>query len=152
MILPITFLINVNGLFDFDLTFPAEATLFIILALVVTFVFLVPISKQIDARAEFINFNLRKSNIIVNFGYEQLSRSVSLLTEEVGELNRQISLLKKYTYSNFEQEIFAAEKESLIILNKLKGDLAIKSAFIFSNLVNDLTSITNLFFIKRFQS
>ena len=152
MIFPITFLINANGLFDFDLTFPTEAFLFIILALVVTFVFLVPISKQIDARSEFINFNLRKSNILVNFGYEQISQSVGLLTEEVEELNRQISLVKKYTYSNFEKEIFFAENESLSILSKLKGDLAIKAAFIFSNLTNDLGSITNLFFTKRFKS
>ena len=68
-----SFFLTASGLFDFDLTFPAEATLFIILAVVVTFVFLNPISKQIDSREEFINYNLRKSLILLTFGYEKLS-------------------------------------------------------------------------------
>ena len=69
----VTFYLNAGGLFDFDLTIAAEAILFIILALVVTFVFISPISKQLDERAAFINYNLRKSNILVMLGYEKLS-------------------------------------------------------------------------------
>ena len=65
----VTFYLNAGGLFDFDLTIAAEAILFIILALVVTFVFISPISKQLDERAEFINYTLRKSTILLNFGY-----------------------------------------------------------------------------------
>jgi hypothetical protein len=71
-----SFFLNASGLFDFDLTFPAEATLFIILALVVTFVFLSPISAQIEKREEFISYNLRKSLILLTFGYEKLSTCV----------------------------------------------------------------------------
>jgi hypothetical protein len=48
MNLPITFLLNAGGLFDFDLTFLAEASLFLFLALIVTFVFVSPIAKQLD--------------------------------------------------------------------------------------------------------
>jgi len=47
----VTFYLNAGGLFDFDLTIAAEAILFIILALVVTFVFISPISKQLDERS-----------------------------------------------------------------------------------------------------
>jgi len=55
MNLSTTFFLNASGLFDFDLTFPTEALLFLILAIVITFVFLNPISKQLDDRAEFID-------------------------------------------------------------------------------------------------
>jgi len=78
----VTFLLNAGGLFDFDLTFAAEAVLFIILALVVTFAFVNPISKQLDERADFINYTLRKSTILLTLGYEKLITSVGLLTDK----------------------------------------------------------------------
>ena len=128
-----TFFLTASGLFDFDLTFVAETVLFIILALVVTFVFLNPISKQLDDRADFINFNLRKSTILLTFGYEKLSECVGLLTSEVTEMNRQIKLTKSYTNSNFEEEVLSVQKKNSLLLSKLKGDLSIKSAYLFSN-------------------
>jgi hypothetical protein len=149
---PVTFLLNAGGLFDFDLTFVAEAGLFIFLALIVTFVFISPISKQLDERAEFINYTLRKATILLTFGYEKLVDCVGLLTEEIGEMNRQIKLTRNYTTSNFETEVAHVQKENLKILSKLKGDLSIKSAFIFSNITTDLVSLTDKFFAKKFQS
>ena len=149
---PITFFINASGLFDFDITFPTEALLFLILATVVTFVFLSPVSKQIDERSEFINYTLRKSTILLTFGYEKLSKCVGLLTEEIDEMNRQIKLVKNYTNLKFEDEIVFIQKENLKILSELKGDLAIKSAYVFSNLTTDLTSLADKFFTKKFQS
>jgi len=149
---PITFLLNAGGLFDFDLTFLAEASLFLFLALIVTFVFISPISKQLDERAEFINYTLRKATILLTFGYEKLVGCVGLLTEEIGEMNRQIKLTKNYTNSNFEDEVTSVQKENLKLLSKLKGDLSIKSAYIFSNITNDLVSLTDKFFVKKFQS
>ena len=147
-----TSFLTAGGLFDFDLTFVAETILFIILALVVTFVFLNPISKQLDDRAEFINFTLRKSTILLTLGYEKLSESIGLLTEEVTELNRQIKLTRSYTNSNFEEEVLSVQKQNSKLLSKLKGDLSIKSAFLFSNITNDLISLTDKFFVKKFQS
>ena len=147
-----TFFLNVNGLFDFDLTFPTEALLFLILAIVVTFVFISPISKQIDEREEFIDYTLRKSTILLTFGYEKLSKCVGLLTEEIDEMNRQLKLVKNYTNHEFENEILVIQKENLKILSELKGDLAIKSAYIFSNLTTDINSLTTKFFEKKFQS
>ena len=148
----VTFYLNAGGLFDFDLTIAAEAILFIILALVVTFVFISPISKQLDERAEFINYTLRKSTILLNFGYETLSNSVGLVTDEVSELNRQIKLTKSSTDSQFESEVTTVQKENSILLSKLKGELSIKSAYLFSNITSELVSLTDKFFIKKFQS
>jgi hypothetical protein len=147
-----TFFINASGLFDFDFTFPTEALLFLILAGVVTFVFLLPISKQMDERAEFINYTLRKSTLLLTFGYEKLTTSVGLLTAEIDEMNRQIALLKTYTNSKFEEEIELVQKENMVILSNLKGDLAIKSAYLFSNVTDDLITLTDKFFAKKFQS
>jgi len=148
----VTFYLNAGGLFDFDLTIAAEAILFIILALVVTFVFISPISRQLDERAEFINYTLRKSTILLNFGYETLSNSVGLVTDEVSELNRQIKLTKSSTDSQFETEVTSVQKENSILLSKLKGELSIKSAYLFSNITSELVSLTDKFFIKKFQS
>jgi hypothetical protein len=148
----VTFYLNAGGLFDFDLTIAAEAILFIILALVVTFVFISPISRQLDERAEFINYTLRKSTILLNFGYETLSNCVGLLTDEVNELNRQIKLTKSSTDTHFEAEVTSVQKENAILLSKLKGELSIKSAYLFSNITSELLSLTDKFFIKKFQS
>jgi len=147
-----SFFLNAGGLFDFDLTFAAEAILFIILALVVTFAFISPISKQLDERAEFINFTLRKSTILLTFGYERLTNSVGLLTQEIGEMNRQLKATKNYTNSHFETEVSSAQKQNSKLLSKLKGDLSIKSGFLFANLSNDLLSLTDKFFEKKFKS
>ena len=148
---PNTLILN-GGLFDFDLTFVVQAVLFIILALVTTNVFLSPISKQLDERSEFINYTLRKATILLTFGYEKLIDCVGLLTEEIGEMNRQIKITKEYTNSNFETEITAAQNANSKILSELKGDLSIKSAYIFSNITKDLISLTDEFFVKKFQS
>jgi hypothetical protein len=147
-----TFFLSESGLFDFDLTFPAEAILFIILALVVTNVFISPISKQIDSRSDMVNYNLRKSIILLTFGYEKLSTCVGLLTEEIDEMNRQIRLVRNYTNSEFEEEILKIQNKNLKLLSKLKGDLAIKSAYLFSNIRSELISLTDAFFVKKFQS
>lgn len=150
MIFTTTFFLST--LFDFDLTFVAELALFTTLALVVTFKFIAPISKEIDARAEFINYTLRKSTILLTFGYEKLSECVLLLTEEINEMNRQIKLTRNYSNSHFENEVNVVQKENAKILSKLKGDLSIKSAFLLSNVSNELNSFTDKFFAKKFQS
>ena len=148
---PITFLLNAGGLFDFDLTFLIEAVLFITLAFVVTNVFLSPISKQLNERSEFINYTLRKATILLTFGYEKLTDCVGLLTEEIGEMNRQIKLTKEYTNASFESEVSSVQQANSQLLSKLKGDLSIKSAFVFSNITADLISLTDKFFVKKFK-
>jgi hypothetical protein len=149
---PITFFLTGGGLFDFDLTFVAEGFLFFILSLVVTFVFLSPISKELNHRAEGINFNLRKSTILLTVGYDKLSNCIELLIREINELNRQTKLVKNYTNSIFEAEVLNVQKENVKILSKLKGDLSIKSALLLSKINKELNSITDSFFIQRFKS
>ena len=123
MIFSETLLLNESGLFDFDFTFVIESIEFILFSLVVTFCFISPISKQLDERAEFINTTLRKSTLLLTFGYEKLTTAVGLVTSEITELTRQ-----------------------------LKGDLSIKSAYLFSNITSELNSLTNNFFTKKFKS
>lgn len=147
----VTFFLN-GGLFDFDLTFIGEAILFLLFSVVVTFVFLAPVSKQLDDRAEFIDYNLRKSTILLNFGYTKLAKCVDLLTEEISELNREIKLTKAYTTTNFENEVSIVQQENSKLLSKLKGELSIKSAYLFSSITNQLVNITDNFFVKKFQS
>ena len=149
---PISFLLNAGGLFDFDFTFIAEAILFSLLALVVTFVFLSPISKQLDERAELVNFTLRKSTILLTFGYEKLASLIDLLTLEITELTRQTKLTKNYTNQKFEAEILSVQKENAKLLNQLKGQLAIQSASLLSTVNSELSHFTQAFFDKKFQS
>jgi hypothetical protein len=147
-----TFFLTAGGLFDFDLTFLAEGILFLILALVVTFVFLSPISKQLNQRAELINYGLRKSTILLTLGYEKLSNCIDLLIREINELNRQLKLVKKYTNSSFETEIEIVQKENIKILSKLKGNLSIQSAKLLTKINQELNVLTDNFFRQRFQS
>lgn len=147
-----TLFINVNGLFDFDLTFPTQALLFLLLSLVVTSLFLSPISKQLDDRSEFINYTVKKSLILLTFGYETLSKCVGLITEEIDEMTRQTKLIKNFTTEKFENEVVSVQKENAKIISRLKGDLSIKSAFVFSSLATDVNTLTEKFFEKRFKS
>ena len=149
---PITFFLSGGGLFDFDLTFIAEGILFFLFALIVTFVFIAPISKQLNERAELINYTLRKSTVLLTLGYDRLSTCLDLLTKEVNELNRQIKLVKNHTNSVFETEVLYVQKENVKILSKLKGDLAIKSAILLSNVNEELNTLTETFFVQRFKS
>ena len=151
MIFSETFLLNESGLFDFDFTFVIEAIEFILFSLVVTFCFISPISKQLDERAEFIDTALRKSSLLLTFGYERLVTCVGLLTSEINELTRQVKLTKSYSNEKFENEVLFVQQQNGKILSKLKGDLSIKSAYLFSNITSELTSLTNAFFAKKFK-
>lgn len=150
--LPTTFFLNAGGLFDFDLTFLAEAILFILLAIVVTFSFLSPISVQLSKRNELINFNLRKASILITYGYNQLSTCVELLTEELSELNRQLKLTQAYTNSTFEEEILAVQTKNIKIISQFKGNLAMNSAFLLANINKELLILTDRFFALKFKN
>jgi hypothetical protein len=152
MIFSETLLLNESGLFDFDFTFVIESIEFILFSLVVTFCFISPISKQLDERAEFINTTLRKSTLLLTFGYEKLTTAVGLVTSEITELTRQLKLTKSYSNEQFENEVFFVQQENSKILSQLKGDLSIKSAYLFSNITSELNSLTNNFFTKKFKS
>lgn len=146
-----TLLIAASGLFDFDLTFPGEALLFTLLSLVITSKFLSPVSKQMEDRDQYVDYNLRKSIILLSIGYDKLVLCINLLSSEVEEMNRQVRLLRSNTSTQFEEEVFAIQKKNSLLLGELKGDLAIKSAYLFSNVSENISSLTDSFFKKKFQ-
>ena len=147
----VTFFLN-GGLFDFDITFLGEGILFLLFSFVVTFVFLAPISDQLDERAEHINFNLRKSNFLVGVAVKKVSNAVKVLKSEIVELNRQMKLTKDFTNQNFEEEINFVQTENGLLLSRLKGELSIKSGLLLSDISDELITLTDAFFVKKFQS
>jgi hypothetical protein len=147
-----SFFLSVNGLFDFDLTFLSEALLFLILSISVTQLFLTPISKEIEEREAFLEYSLKKSDIIINFAYENFFENFDLLLKEVDELKRQLKLIQKYSQEKFENQITFIQKENESIISKTKTALLIKSAQDFSSLNKDLKFITESFFQNRFQA
>lgn len=147
-----TILLSESGLFDFDLTFPAEILLFFTLSFIITKVFLNPISIQLAQRAEFLDTTIKRAVVLLNVGYEKVDTTMSLVIQEVEEMNRQLKLVKEYTTEKFDNEVSFIQKESLFLLSKLKGDLAIKSAFLFSSLLVDINTTVEKFFEKKFKS
>jgi hypothetical protein len=145
-------LLSASGLFDFDLTFPGEILLFSLFSILITKLFLAPISSQLTERSEFLNFTLKKSMILFTKGYEKLDTTVDLLTQEIEEMNRQLKLVKEYTFEKFDNEILFCQKENGKILSKLKGDLSIRSAFLLSSLINEMNLTVEKFFEKKFRS
>jgi hypothetical protein len=145
-------LLSESGLFDFDLTFPAEILLFFTLSFIITKVFLNPISIQLAKRAEFLDTTMKRSLVLLNLGYEKVDTTMSLVIQEIEEMNRQLKLVKEYTTEKFDQEVDFVQKESLFLLSKLKGELAIKSAFLFSSLLGDINLTVEKFFEKKFKS
>jgi hypothetical protein len=66
-------------------------------------------------------------------------------------MNRQIKLIKEYTNTNFEEEICFIQDEHSVILDQLQADLAVQSAYLVSNMADDLTSLVDTFFVEEFQ-
>ena len=151
MSLDSSFFLSVNGLFDFDLTFLSEAFLFFLLSISVTQFFLSPISSEIEERAAFIDYSLKKSDIIITLAYESFGESFDLILKEVNELKRQLKLVKEYSTKKFEKEVLFIQKENQEILDKSKAILLLKSAQNFSSLNKDLNLIIENFFKKSFQ-
>ena len=88
----------------------------------------------------------------MSLGYEKLTTAVGLVTSEITELTRQLKLTKTYSSDKFETQVLFVQQENAKILSQLKGDLSIKSAYLFSNITSELNSLTNSFFTKKFKS
>jgi hypothetical protein len=146
-----SFCISSSGLFDFDLTFVIEGILFLFLSYVVTNSFLIPVSDQIHSRADFINYNLKKTSLLFNFGNESLKNLVSLVIQEENEMSRQKRILDQRTRVFFEKETLTMQNKATNVLIQFKRNLAIKFAVLFSNLEENLTYLTNEFFYKKFE-
>jgi F0F1-type ATP synthase membrane subunit b/b' len=128
MIFSSSFVVTGGSLFDFDFTFVTEAILFILLAVVVTFTFLGPISKQLEERAEYVNIASRKATFFVGANYQESLTSLSLVLSEIEELNRQLKLTKEYTQIEFEKEISLVKTFTKKFLQKVQSNLSLQSA------------------------
>lgn len=146
------FLLNAGGLFDFDLTFGAEGILFLLLAFVVTFVFLKPISAELASRAKFINSTISTASFFLGSGYLTSLNSVFLLTQEMSELLRQVKLTKEFTQATFETEIEMVQDFQNSFLKKLKGTMLMQSAYFMSKTNKQLKTLTANYFTKKYQS
>ena len=69
---------------------------------------------------------------------------------EIEELTRQVKLVKDYTNSEFDEEILALQTENTVIVNELKGELAIKSAYILNSVNTDLLTLASNYVSKKF--
>jgi len=67
-------------------------------------------------------------------------------------MKRHLKLTSNFTNLNFESEVVLVQQENSKLLSQLKGDLSIKSAYVFSSISKDLVLLTDKFFEKKFQS
>lgn len=144
-----TLLFAVNGLFDFDLTFPLEALLFAFFSFFLTSFFLNPLSKQINQREIFLEYGLKKAILFFNLGYEELTSCIEIVTDEIEELERQTSRCKEILSEKFEKEILTLQKESSQIVTEAKGELKIRSTYLFPVFLPEFSKTTDFFFIKK---
>ncbi len=145
-----SFFISTNGLFDFDFTFLSEAFLFLLLSISVTNLFISPISKQIEERTVYINYNLHKVDILINLAHEEIEKAVKLVNKELKELSRQNNLLKSYIKVSFESEIEKIQKENQKLINRTKASLTLSSMNLFANLNAEINQIAETFFKDKF--
>lgn len=145
-----SFFLGLNGLFDFDLTFLSEALLFLILSIVVTNFFLLPISDQIEKRNAYISYNIKKMDIIISLAYERIQESIEIIFKEIEELNRQTKLVSNYSKMKFEQKIKEIEKENQNLIIKAKASLISQSAENFKNLSMNANDLAESFFKEKF--
>jgi len=144
--------LTAGGLFDFDFTFFAEAFLFISFSFIVTSVFLNPISKQLTERSQYINYHIRKATFYLACSSSIFSKTLLFLTKESNELNRQLKVTQTFTKNQFDNEISLVQNYSFELLKKVKGTLAIQSAYLLKQSNKDLVKLTNNFFDQQFLS
>jgi hypothetical protein len=140
-----------GGLFDFDFTFFAEAILFGLFSLVVTFVFLSPISKQIRYRTSSIQKYRNRSAQNVRFGNKLIGRFSSLLKKSFKELTRESKIRQTLLTDEFDNEILAIKKENQKLSFQLKQELQFQSLSIFSILAKEFPTFVEAFHERKFQ-
>jgi hypothetical protein len=145
-----SFYMSASSLFDFDLTFVIEIILFLLLSYNVTNLFLIPISDQLNSRADFINYTLKKTCLLFAFGNDSLKNLVSLVVKEENENNRQKRIIDQRVGDLFETEALRMQNKANNVLIEFKKSIAIKFAFLFSSFENNLINLINEFFHKKF--
>lgn len=150
MILNNSFFISTNGLFDFDFTFLSEALLFLLLSISISNFFLLPISKQIDERKNYVNYNIRKLDILIDLASENINELIAFIFEENKELSRHQSIVKNYSKARFEKEISNIQNINESLLKKVKTSFFIQSSKKFSLLNKEIKEVAESIFQNKF--
>lgn len=136
MIILNSFFLGSNGLFDFDLTFFLQALIFFLFSLIVTNIFLLPISENLKKRSNIITLANQKSVIYLGFIFEKISFSLNFFKENKIELNRKIKLFENSTNLIFEGEQKLFENHISSFLNLIEKTFIFKSIYLLSTLPN----------------
>ncbi len=136
MIVLSSFFLGSNGLFDFDLTFFLQAFIFFLFSLIVTNIFLLPISENLKKRSNIITLANEKSVIYLGFIFEKISFSLNFFKENKIELNRKIKLFENSTSLIFDGEQKFFESRVSSFLNLVEKTFLFKSIFLLSTLPN----------------
>lgn len=131
-----SFFLGSNGLFDFDLTFFLQAFIFFLFSLIVTNIFLLPISENLKKRSNIITLANQKSVIYLGFIFEKISFSLNFFKENKIELNRKIKLFENSTSLIFDGEQKFFESRVSSFLNLVEKTFLFKSIFLLSTLPN----------------
>jgi hypothetical protein len=131
-----SFFLGSNGLFDFDLTFFLQAFIFFLFSLIVTNIFLLPISENLKKRSNIITLANEKSVIYLGFIFEKISFSLNFFKENKIELNRKIKLFENSTSLIFDGEQKFFESRVSSFLNLVEKTFLFKSIFLLSTLPN----------------
>lgn len=136
MIVLNSFFLGSNGLFDFDLTFFLQAFIFFLFSLIVTNIFLLPISENLKKRSNIVNLANQKSVIYLGFIFEKISFSLNFFKENKIELNRKIKLFENSTNLIFDGEQKFFENRISSFLNLVEKTFLFKSIYLLSTLPN----------------
>nr|YP_010139396.1 CF0 subunit II of ATP synthase [Poterioochromonas malhamensis]QQK55062.1 CF0 subunit II of ATP synthase [Poterioochromonas malhamensis] len=144
MIVLNSFFLGSNGLFDFDLTFFLQAFIFFLFSLIITNIFLLPISENLKKRSNIINLANQKSVIYLVFIFEKISFSLNFFKENKIELNRKLKLFENSTSLIFDGEQKLFENRISSFLNLVEKTFLFKSIYLLSTLPNYIdNALTN---------
>lgn len=144
MIVLNSFFLGSNGLFDFDLTFFLQAFIFFLFSLIITNIFLLPISENLKKRSNIINLANQKSVIYLVFIFEKISFSLNFFKENKIELNRKLKLFENSTSLIFDGEQKLFENCISSFLNLVEKTFLFKSIYLLSTLPNYIdNALTN---------
>jgi len=129
-----SFFIGSNGLFDFDLTFFLQAFIFFLFSLIVTNIFLLPVSQNLKKRSSIINLSNQKSVIYLGFIFDKISFSLNFFKENKFEFNRKVKLFENSINLIFESEQKLFENCISSFLNMVEKASLFKSIYLLSTL------------------
>ena len=145
-----TFYLTNNGLFDFDLTFWIENFLFLILSLIITYFFILPITSQLSKRKNLlINWNY-KLKLLLLINIKKKLQYFKLLKDEKNELDRNFKYFQTFITFLFQEEIKKIQQLNFKFIKTVKKNLIIRSTYLILSDKNKINTIFENFFEKKY--